>query len=471
MSTVFEGTSDIFGGAPNNAHFQAHGTDMRDPINSAQLTNSYDMNNNALNGQQNLAAQLAGQNGMQNQQDVYGQQQQLANSLQMQVQGQGPNPAQQMLANQTGNNIAAQNAMMASQRGSSANTGLLGRQASMQGANIQQQAVGQGALMQANQQLAAQQQLMGQQQAMQGVAGSQIGNQMNAQNAYTQNTLGNQNQFIGANQGFNNALLGNQSNSNNVNAAMAQTNANNTAGAIGGMFKGLQSAAMPSAPSMAQGGMVQSNQMDPQLSTIASIYHGQNYDDGGYVNLGSPNAIGNGSPLAADANYTPAKKSGGDPSSAAQDNPFGEEGMGGAMAGAGEAEGGGSALGLLALANRGGVMRGGKQVQAMVSPGEVYVPPKEVSKVASGKESIAEAGKKVPGKANVKGDSLKNDTVPAKLEEGGIVIPRSVLDSDDPMKAGTEFLKNALRKSGKKGNEESDFKKALQSAIKSRGEK
>ncbi len=464
MSTVFQGTSDIFGGAPNNAHFQAQGAGLREVMDPNQLQQNAAQTDQALGGQQNLAAQLAGQNGMQNQQDVYGQQQQLANALQMQAQGQGPNPAQQMLANQTGQNIAAQNALMAGQRGSSVNPGLIGRQAAMQGANIQQQAVGQGALMQANQQLAAQQQLMGQQQAMQGVAGQQIGNQMGAQNAYTQNVLGNQQQGLNAAGGFNTAVLGNQSNSNNTNAAMAQTNANNTAGAIGGMFKGLQGAAMPSAPSMAQGGMVGGKQMDPHLQAIASIYHGQNYDDGGYVNLGTPNAIGNGSQLLGN----PDPKKGGnkpddDPAAAVSGSSTGSS-ADGVMSGA-------SKLGSVALMFDNGGMAKGKQVQAMVSPGEVYVPPKEVPKVASGKESIAEAGKKIPGKANVKGDSLKNDTVPAKLEEGGIVIPRSVLESEDPMKAGTEFLKNALRKGGKKGNEENDFKKALQSAIKSRGDK
>jgi len=78
-----------------------------------------------------------------------------ANQLQNVALGQGPNPAQAMLAQTTGANVANQAALMAGQRGASANSGLLARQAAQQGANTQQQAVGQGATLQANQSLNA----------------------------------------------------------------------------------------------------------------------------------------------------------------------------------------------------------------------------------------------------------------------------------------------------------------------------
>lgn len=72
----------------------------------------------------------------------------------------------------------------------------------------------------------------------------------------------------------------------------------------------------------------------------------------------------------------------------------------------------------------------GGPVPAMVSPGEKYLNPTEVEAVEKGKASPKQVGKEIPGKAKVKGDSPKNDTVPAKLESGGIVIPRSVMDSE-----------------------------------------
>lgn len=79
-------------------------------------------------------------------------------------------------------------------------------------------------------------------------------------------------------------------------------------------------------------------------------------------------------------------------------------------------------------------------------------------------EKHAKTMEPVPGKAKVKGDSIKNDTVPAKLSPGEIIIPKSVMESEDPMKEGTKFLADALRKNGKKGSEDSDFKSALKRA-------
>lgn len=60
----------------------------------------------------------------------------------------------------------------------------------------------------------------------------------------------------------------------------------------------------------------------------------------------------------------------------------------------------------------------------ILSPGEKALSPKEAQAVAKGGR-IEGKGKVVPGKAKVKGDSSKNDTVPAELPPGGVVIPRS----------------------------------------------
>lgn len=134
---------------------------------------------------------LRGQQG-----EVYSQQQNLAQTLLAQSQGQGPNPALQALQNQTGQNIQQQTAMMAGQRGASANPALLARQAAMQGANIQQQSVGQAALMQAQQQLQAQQLLQQQQSTMAGQALQGQGIYMGGQNVANQINAG----VAGANQ-------------------------------------------------------------------------------------------------------------------------------------------------------------------------------------------------------------------------------------------------------------------------------
>lgn len=94
--------------------------------------------------------------------------------------------------------------------------------------------------------------------------------------------------------------------------------------------------------------------------------------------------------------------------------------------------------------------KSGGMVPAMVSPGEKYLNPTEVEAVEKKKVSPKQVGKEIPGKAKVKGDSPKNDTVPAKLETGGIVIPRSVMDCDGD-DAIMNFVKGVLahKKAGK----------------------
>lgn len=77
------------------------------------------------------------------------------------------------------------------------------------------------------------------------------------------------------------------------------------------------------------------------------------------------------------------------------------------------------------------------------------------------------AGGPVPGKAQVMGDSPKNDTVSAKLSPGEIVIPRSVLESKDPAEAAKQFVAKELMKKKQSGNKE-EFKMALSQAMKSR---
>lgn len=67
--------------------------------------------------------------------------------------------------------------------------------------------------------------------------------------------------------------------------------------------------------------------------------------------------------------------------------------------------------------------------------------------LACGGQVMGEGGK-VPGKAEVKGDSYANDKVSAVLSPGEIVIPRSILEAKDPGEAAKAFVMAHLGKPG-----------------------
>lgn len=85
----------------------------------------------------------------------------LALALKQQMNGGGPNLANQQLQNTTGQNVSNQAALQAGQRGASSNVGLMSRQIAQQGGQLQQQAAGQAASNRLAQQLGAQSQLGG----------------------------------------------------------------------------------------------------------------------------------------------------------------------------------------------------------------------------------------------------------------------------------------------------------------------
>lgn len=114
----------------------------------------------------------------------------LTAALQQQMNGGGPNLANQNLQNFTGQNIANQAALMGGQRGASSNVGLMARQIGQQGANIQQQAAGQSASNVLQQQLAAQQQLGGALSSQGQLANQYYGTAVNGQNAQNANIMG-----------------------------------------------------------------------------------------------------------------------------------------------------------------------------------------------------------------------------------------------------------------------------------------
>lgn len=220
-------------GDPFNA--QMPGANLLQPATVTQANQLYDQS------QQGLAQQQAFLQAMQSAYGgVPGEQAAFARQLAAQVNGGGPNPAQDMLNQATQQNVAQQAALMASARGTSSNPALIARQAAQQGAQAQQQAAGQAATMRSNQQLQAQQQLAQMQQSM-------LGNQQQAQNAYNQGLQSQQQNTLGAIGSQNNAQAGLTSTS----AQIESGNAQRRAGLIGGIAGGIGSAM-----GLAHGGMV-----------------------------------------------------------------------------------------------------------------------------------------------------------------------------------------------------------------------
>jgi hypothetical protein len=432
--------------------FQASGANLQQPTTSAQADTAYNQAQQGIAGQQSFLNALQGQNGIGNQSSVF-------NQLQGVASGTGPNPAQAQLAQSTGANTANQAALMAGQRGAGANTGLIARQAAQQGGANQQAAAGQAATLQAQQSLGA----LGQ---LGGIAGQQVGQQAAATGAVTGATQSEQGQLLGAIQGQNTNNVAMQSNINTANAGLANTGAQlqqqNVGGLTGGVATTLGLAgggmvphyadgtpdatvaqpAQPVAPTAPKTGALSAmaksmkglpaagGAIDPQAAANASPGHAIGMALGAGIKAlfggSSPTpgitATGQATPDASQTSYTPQQAA---PSSMAANTT-------GIQAG--------GAAGGIQLA------KGGK-VPAMVSPGERYLPPKAVAEVAKGKSPL-KAGEMIPGKAKVKGDSLKNDVVPKTLEEGGIVLPRSVMESKHPHWEAHKFVSAIMAKKG-----------------------
>jgi hypothetical protein len=304
--------------------------------------------------------------------------------------GQGPNPAQTVLAQNTATNVANQGALMAGQRGASSNVGLIARQAAQTGAATQQAAVGQAATNQANQSLNA----VGQQQTLLGNTGSQITSEQNANTGLLGTAASAQN-------AQNNTNVANAGMAQGINAQTAQNNAN----AVNSTESGLLGGAGSIASSLfASGGDVEAPSSPEPNSPSVNI----------------PSFV-----------TTPSSSS---------------------SSSSGSAGGGGSGLGSLvglaaaAFAKGGNIcagphghvaafLSGGGPVEAMVSPQERYLNPEEVRKVVHEGADPLKLGKVFKGKAKKAGDSLKNDTIPATLEEGGCVLPRHVTKMKGPHKS------------------------------------
>jgi hypothetical protein len=92
-----------------------------------------------------------------------------------------------------------------------------------------------------------------------------------------------------------------------------------------------------------------------------------------------------------------------------------------------------------------GMASGGEAsgVNAKVSPGEVRLSQGSAEEVARGANAKS-VGETIPGKAAVKGDSLKNDTVSKHLDGGDIIIPRHITQGKDAAEKATKFVQAIL---------------------------
>lgn len=491
----------LSGGAAGTGFVGPQSAPLLQPTTVDQATTAYNQSQAAIQQQQNFTNALVGQNGIQNQNQVYGQLQGIAN-------GTGPNPAQAMLAQSTAANTSNQAALMAGNRGSNANAGLIARQAAQQGAQNQQAAAGQAATMQANQSLGA----IGQ---MSGVAGSQIANAGSAIGATNQVNQGEQGQLLGSISNYNNAQAGMQANINNANAGLAQSTMKQGLPVVGAVLNALAeggevksqprkmyysgtpnqpvsadynnqdqvnygsgatdmsqvgapqpaSPAQPGGPSAFAQRANAKNPSNPQPWQQAMNHFSTDDKDvaenlnSGFQNLSNKiqgafastpqqsdgtlsQSQMNDLDLGSNPNSAPAQQqttTGPDSSAPGQDS--------GDFTDPDDASKPGLVKGIFDLAAKGGQAQ--RKVPALVSPGEKYLSPKAVKAVAKGADPM-KAGETIPGTPRVGGakNSYANDTVPKTLEEGGVVIPRSVTKSKQPSEAARRFVHAIAAKHG-----------------------
>lgn len=312
----------------------------------------------------NAYSQQVLQDQLNKQAQIYGGQQNLAQLLQAQAAGQGPNPAQTMYQQNVNQNIANTQGMLSGQRG--LNPALAAKLGANAGAQANQQAAAQSGLMQQEQQLGA---------------------TANLGNLYGQMEQGN----LGQQQLFNQSNLG----AMQTNAQIAGQNQQASKGIVGGVLGGVGSLL---GLGKAHGGMI------------------EGYAAGGNVGI-------SGTPMSNVGKFLTgfAAPMGQQPGTTEQDPLM--SGISGFIGGAGK---------FLK-----GSPKGPKQMPAV---GGMSEPTSD----DGGRLMSAKGGKvphnfkpggQVPGRAAVKGDSLKNDTVPAMLSPGEIVVPKSVTETGDPDKA------------------------------------
>lgn len=483
--------------------------------NAAQLNNAYTGANNAINAEVGLANTLTPQaaTGVNAQNQVLAEQLAIAN-------GAGPNPAQAQLAQATGTNVANEAALLAGQRGASGNVGLAAKNIGTQGAGTLQNAAGQAATLEAQQQIAAQQNAAT-------IAANQIAQTQGATTALNTAQQNEENILENANTSGNNAAVGMQSNINNVNAANNQgllggiSSALGTVGGFLGLEKGgevgkvgekihphakhkfdfihkmtkmglehfdgggsilptgqgenaeAQPAPSPSAAPIdtdkakevensfknvfADGGQIQGNPLTTGMSNVPPAqgitpqYTASEASSGPIIpQTQIPQAnVADSFKSGLEAEHKNSKTYQMNTGLKQAQQTFNNQLSTGPAQTLNDSSGiyaahGGDVHEMM-LNHFNNYFAGGGKVPAMVSPGEVYLDKSAVEQVKHGADPL-KVGMRIPGKAKVKGDSLKNDTVPADLEEGGVVIDREHVGNSDKARL---FTLKSLRATGK----------------------
>lgn len=263
----------VFGGGTKVGVPTAQGAPITPGTNLGQLNSAYTGVQGALGNANTLAGTLQG--GVNQGVSTQGN---LTNQLEGIANGTGYNPAQASLNQNTGRNIAAQAALAAGVRGAGTNAGLIASQNAAQGANTEQEAVGQGASLQAQQSLAAQNELAG-------IAAQQVGQGTNAVQVQNQAQQGEQNILQGANTAANQAQVAQRANINSTNAGIFNTEATlgqqNSQANNAGVGQALSSVASVIPFLFAKGGKVPKH-----IETMARIYHPHLFKGGSFVSGG-----------------------------------------------------------------------------------------------------------------------------------------------------------------------------------------
>lgn len=391
VSSITGGITGNHGGA--GLGFDAGQANVLNPSTVAQANQQYNNANNGLAQQQQFLQAVQAQNGLGNQSSVF-------NQLNGVAQGTGPNPAQAQLNQATGANVANQAALMAGQRGSNANAGLIARQASQQGANTQQQAAGQAATLQANQSLNAL-------NSMGSLATNQANQQANALNSYNQSAQGLQSNVLSGIQGQNNANVGMTSNQNTTNSAISGIAAQQQGNLIGNVTGGIGSAL-----GLAEGGMVPGKYANG--GAVATPLNQAASSHKSFVGQFFNNDPAASKQAAAAQQYQGLANTG---------QMIGK-GIGSLFSSTGASPQAPNGL----PTPQSIPMASGGKVPVLLSPGEKVLSPEKATKVAEGKASPMAEGKAVPGKPKVAGakNDYANDTYKTEEQEGSIVIPRSI---------------------------------------------
>lgn len=440
--------------------------------NQLMATPGIQNQSNVFNQQQALANQLQGAAGntagVQNQADIFAQQQALANQLQNQAMGQGPNPAQAQF--QQNLNAATQNAAgtISSQKGISpalaaeliarqqgaANQNAAGGAATLQ---AQQQVAAQQALQaqqaqmqqtaqtQAAQQIQAQQQLAAQQQALQGTAQTQIGNAANAAGNATSAAQAQQSMLLN---GYNQVANANASNQNAMSmqnsAAMDKMMGGLVSGAATGGITALVPAAAPALAALAASDeRVKENVSEFDVEAFLDSLTGYEYD------YKDPQKHGEGKQVGVMAQDVEKEAP----------NLVVENKDGVKMIDYNKA--GGPLFASLAEINKRLKKIEGAESQKMAEGG-----------ILKENYTVPDKSKPIPGEPKVDGNSYSNDVVPALLSPKEIVIPLDVLNSKDPAEASKKFVQSILDKENSKAkdpkSDKAEFDKALRDAMSKR---